>query len=150
LLPAEESARERARVRGLQGHVLMIQARYRESVACCREAIEAAAAVGARDIEGHARNTMGVSLGMLGEVTTGLAELAKALRGAKERDDAWEIGRSYVNYTDALLWAGDWARAAEVGMEGVSICRGLGYGRTTCMCAAGNTLAALIRLGRWS
>ncbi|GAA4628658.1 helix-turn-helix transcriptional regulator [Actinoallomurus vinaceus] len=150
LLPAEESARERARVRGLQGHALMIQARYRESVASCREAIEAAAAVGARDIEGHARNTMGVSLGMLGEVTTGLSELAEALRSAKERDDAWEIGRAYVNYTDALLWAGDWARAAEVGMEGVSICRGLGYGRTTCLCAAGNTLAALIRLGRWS
>ncbi|MCO5993597.1 ATP-binding protein [Actinoallomurus rhizosphaericola] len=150
LLPAEASARERARVRGLQGHALMIQCRFRESVASCREAVEAAVAVGARDIEGHARNTMGVSLAMLGEMTNGLAELAEALRSAKEREDAWEVGRAYVNYTEALLWAGDWAKAAELGMEGVGICRRLGYGRTTCMCAAGNTLAALIRLGRWS
>ncbi|WP_308209213.1 ATP-binding protein [Actinoallomurus purpureus] len=150
LLPAEASARERARVRGLQAHALMIQSRYRESVACCREAVEEAVAVGARDIEGHARNTMGVGLTMLGEVNSGLSELAEALRSAKEREDTWELGRAYVNYTDALLWAGDWSRAAELGMEGVSICRRLGYGRTTCMCAAGNTLAALIRLGRWS
>jgi ATP/maltotriose-dependent transcriptional regulator MalT len=150
LMPAEASARERARVRGLKGHALMIQCHFRESVASCREAIEAASAVGARDIEGHARNTMGVSLAMLGEMTTGLAELAEALRSAKERDDAWELGRAYVNYTEALLWAGDWPKAADLGMEGVGICRRLGYGRTTCMCAAGNTLAALVRLGRWS
>ncbi|GAA4615796.1 LuxR family transcriptional regulator [Actinoallomurus liliacearum] len=150
LLPTEASARERARVRGLQGHALMIQCHFRESVASCREAIEVATAVGARDIEGHARNTMGVSLAMLGEMTAGLAELAEALRSAKEREDAWELGRAYVNYTEALLWAGDWAKAAELGMEGVGTCRRLGYGRTTCMCAAGNTLAALIRLGRWS
>ncbi len=150
LLPADASPRERARLRGLQGHVLMLQCRYRESVGCCREAIEIAATVGARDIEGNARNTLGVGLTMLGQVEAGLAELAGALRSAKDRDDPWELGRAYVNYTDALLWAGRWERAAEVGMEGVGICRRLGYGRTTCMCAAGNTLAALIRLGRWS
>jgi DNA-binding CsgD family transcriptional regulator len=150
LLPADASTRERAQVRALQGHAFMLQCRFRDALACCREAVEVAGAIAARDIEGHARNTMGVSLSMLGEVGAGLDELAGALRIAKERDDTWELGRTYVNYSDALLWAGHWARAAEVGMEGVQVCRRLGYGRTTCMCAAGNTLEALIRLGRWA
>jgi DNA-binding CsgD family transcriptional regulator len=150
LLPAEASTRERAQVLALQGHAFMLQCRYRDAVTCCAEAIDVATAVGAPDIECHARNTMGVSLPMLGSVDAGLAELAGALRIAKERDDTWALGRTYVNYSDALLWAGRWAQAAEIGMEGVQVCRRLGYGRTTCMCAAGNTLSALVRLGRWS
>jgi DNA-binding CsgD family transcriptional regulator len=112
--------------------------------------VQVATEVGARDLEGYARNTMGVGLTMLGESAAGLAELAKALRIAKERGDTWELGRTYVNYSDGLLHAGEWARAAEIGMEGVQVCRRLGYGRTTGMCAAGNTLSALIRLGRWT
>jgi DNA-binding CsgD family transcriptional regulator/tetratricopeptide (TPR) repeat protein len=150
LLPAEASTHERAQVRALQGHAFMLQCRFRDAVACCREAVEVATAIAARDLEGHARNTMGVSLTMLGEFRAGLAELAGALGIAKEREDTWELGRTYVNYSDALLWAGHWAQAAEVGMEGVQVCRRLGYGRTTCMCVAGNTLAALVRLGRWA
>ena len=150
LLPADASSRERAQVRGLQGHALMLQCRFRDSVDCSREAIELATALAAHDIEGHARNTLGVGLTMLGDVSAGLAELAQALRIARERDDTWELGRTYVNYSEALLWAGRWAEAAEVGMEGVQVCRRLGYGRTICLCAAGNTVAALIRLGRWS
>jgi DNA-binding CsgD family transcriptional regulator len=149
LLPAEASTRERAQVRALQGHAFMLQSRYTDAVECCREAIAVAVALGARDLEGHARNTLGVGLTMLGESAGGLAELDRALRIAKSRDDTWELGRTYVNFSDALLWAGHWAEAAEVGMEGVNVCRSLGYGRTTCMCAAGNTLAALLRLGRW-
>jgi len=149
LLPAEASTRERAQVRALQGHAFMLQSRYTDAVSCCREAIAVAVAVGASDLEGHARNTLGVGLTMLGRPDDGLAELADALRIAKSRDDTWELGRTYVNFSDALLWAGRWAEAAEVGMEGVNVCRSLGYGRTTCMCAAGNTLAALVRLGRW-
>jgi ATP/maltotriose-dependent transcriptional regulator MalT len=149
LLPAEASTRERAQVRALQGHAFMIQSRYTDAADCCREAIAVATAVGARDLEGHARNTLGVALTMLGEVDSGLEELAGALRIAKSREDTWELGRTYVNFSDALLWSGRWAEAAEVGMEGVHVCRSLGYGRTTCMCAAGNTLAALVRLGRW-
>ncbi|HZE32568.1 MAG TPA: LuxR C-terminal-related transcriptional regulator, partial [Actinoallomurus sp.] len=149
LLPTEASTRERAQVRALQGHAFMLQSRYTDAVDCCREAIAVAVAVGARDLEGHARNTLGVGLTMIGETTDGLAELANALRIAKSREDTWELGRTYVNFSDALLWTGRWAQAAEVGMEGVHVCRSLGYGRTTCMCAAGNTLAALLRLGRW-
>jgi DNA-binding CsgD family transcriptional regulator/tetratricopeptide (TPR) repeat protein len=150
MLPAKASTRERAQVRALQGHAFMLQSRYTDAVSCCREAIAVAVAVGAPDLEGHARNTLGVSLAHLGEADKGLDELAGALRIAKSRDDTWELGRTYVNFSDALLSAGRWAEAAEVGMEGVDVCRRLGYGRTTCMCAAGNTLAALVRLGRWS
>jgi DNA-binding CsgD family transcriptional regulator/tetratricopeptide (TPR) repeat protein len=149
LLPAEASTRERAQVRALQGHAFMLQCRYTDAVNCCREAIAVAVAVGAPDLEGHARNTLGVCLTQLGEAGTGLGELACALRIAKSREDTWELGRTYVNFSDALLNAGRWSEAAEIGMEGVNVCRGLGYGRTTCMCAAGNTLAALVRLGRW-
>jgi DNA-binding CsgD family transcriptional regulator/tetratricopeptide (TPR) repeat protein len=150
LLPAEASTRERAHVRRLQGHAFMLQNRYRDAASCCEEAIEIATELSAAEIEGHARNTLGISLTMLGRVGAGLSELASALRIAKERQDAWELGRTYVNYSDALLWAGRWREAAEIGMEGVQVCRYLGYARTTCMCAAGNTLSALLRLGRWS
>jgi DNA-binding CsgD family transcriptional regulator/tetratricopeptide (TPR) repeat protein len=150
LLPAEGSTRERAQVRSLQAHALMLQGRFSESLACAREGVRIASEVGARDLEGYARNTMGTDLSMLGESAAGLDELATALRIAKERDDYWELGRTYVNYSDGLISAGDWKQAAEIGMEGVQVCRRLGYGRTTGMCAAGNTLTALIRLGRWS
>lgn len=150
LLPAEASTRERAQVRALQGHLFMLQSRYTEAVGCCREAIAVATAMGASDLEGHARNTLGTSLAQIGEVNEGLRELAEALRIAKVREDTWELGRAYVNFSDALLNVGRWADAAEVGMEGVNVCRTLGYDRTTCMCAAGNTLAALVRLGRWA
>jgi tetratricopeptide (TPR) repeat protein len=150
LLPAQASTRERAQVRALQGHAFMLQSRYTDAAACCREAIEVARAVGAPDIEGHARGTLGVALTMLGGTEDGLTELRTALKMAKARGDTWELGRTYVNFSDALLWAGRWTEAATVGMEGVHVCRGLGYGRTTCMCAAGNTLAALLRLGRWT
>lgn len=149
LLPGEASTRERAHVRALQGHLFMLQSRYTEAGDCCREAIAVATAVGATDIEGHARNTLGVCLAHLGQADDGLEELAGALRIAKHREDSWELGRTYVNYSDALLNAGRWSDAAEIGMEGVHVCRSLGYGRTTFMCAAGNTLAALVRLGRW-
>ncbi|MGH3380617.1 MAG: LuxR C-terminal-related transcriptional regulator, partial [Actinoallomurus sp.] len=149
LLPAEASTRERAQVRALQGHAFMLQSRYTDAVACCREAIAVAVAVDAPDLEGHARNTLGVCLTHLGDSGDGLDQLAAALRIARAREDTWELGRTYVNFSDALLNAGRWAEAAEIGMEGVHVCRGLGYGRTTCMCAAGNTLAALVRLGRW-
>lgn len=149
LLPDEESSRARAQVRSLQGHALMLQGRFSESLACCREAVQIAVEVGARDLEGYARNTLGVDLSMRGESTAGLDELAKALSIAKERGDYWELGRTYVNYSDGLISAGEWKQAAEIGMEGVHVCRRLGYGRTTGMCAAGNTLTALVRLGLW-
>jgi DNA-binding CsgD family transcriptional regulator/tetratricopeptide (TPR) repeat protein len=149
LLPAEASTRERAQVRALQGHAFMLQSRYTDAVTCCREAIAVAVAVDAPDLEGHARNTLGVCLTHLGEPDDGLDQLSTALRIAKAREDTWELGRTYVNFSDALLNSGRWSEAAEIGMEGVHVCRGLGYGRTTCMCAAGNTLAALVRLGRW-
>lgn len=149
LLPASGSSRARAQVLALQGHAFMLRCRYSSAVQCCRDAIAMASGVGAYDIEGHARNSLGAALTMLGETEAGLVELAEALRIARERDDSWELGRTYVNYSDALMGAGYWAESAEIGFEGIEVCRRLGYGRSMCMCVAGNTLAALIRLGRW-
>lgn len=149
VLPADRSSRERAQLRAVQGHALMLRYQFADAAACCREAIAIAAEVDAPDIEGHARNTFGVCLAGLGDLEAGLVEINAARRIAGELGDAWELSRAYVNHAETLLVAGRWTEAAQVGMEGVDVCRRLGYGRTICMCTAGNALGALIRLGRW-
>jgi ATP/maltotriose-dependent transcriptional regulator MalT len=149
VLPADRSSRERAQLRAVQGHALMLRSQFADAVTCCREAIAIAAEVDAPDLEGYARNSLGVSLAGLGDLDGGLTELIAARRIAGDLGDAWELSRAYVNHADALLLAARWTEAAEVGLEGVKVCRRLGYGRTICMCTAGNALAALIRLGRW-
>ena len=65
LMPAEPPTAERASVLSGYGQMLMLLDRWQES-GLCEEAIAIAQLVGAREAEGHARNTLGLDLAAQG------------------------------------------------------------------------------------
>ena len=76
-----------------------------ESEVLCHEAIAVARAVGARTVEGHALNTLGVCRADLGHPDEALDLLHSALTIALEVGSAWDIDRAYVNLGHVLT---DW------------------------------------------
>ena len=69
ILPADPPSAERARVLSGYGQLLMLLDRFDESRELCEQAIDIAMRVGARQAEGHARNTLGLDLVAQGHVT---------------------------------------------------------------------------------
>jgi ATP/maltotriose-dependent transcriptional regulator MalT len=89
---------------------MIVAAQFGQAI---REAREALAVTAVAEVEGHARNTLGFSLALTGEVDEGAAELRKAIRIAREHDAVPDLGMAYVNYADMLhiLGRSDEARA---------------------------------------
>ena len=83
-IPASPPTPERARALSGLGQILMLLARYRESRPLCEEAIAIARAAGDIVQEGHARNTLGLDLVMLGQPDEGLEEMRAALQIARD------------------------------------------------------------------
>lgn len=110
------------------GQAYMLIARYREARPLCEAAIEAARAIGARDVEGHGRNTLGVVLAGLGEPEAALESIDAALEIALELGIPDDIGRAYVNKVDIEAWAGDPERAVETAVRGVGVAAEWGVG----------------------
>jgi DNA-binding CsgD family transcriptional regulator len=69
-------------------------------------------------IEGHARNTLGCSLGMSGDIEAGAAELRASIRISREQDDLSDVGSAYNNYADLLHLHGRSDEARAVALEG--------------------------------
>ena len=63
MLPAHQPSADRARVLAGMGQILMLVDRFAEAIAMCEEAVAMARAVGDRQVEGHALNTLGLGLG---------------------------------------------------------------------------------------
>ena len=97
LLPEDEPSVELARVQCEQARWLMLMSRYQLAEARCRQAISTAQAVGGRLEEGHASNTLGVSLCLLGRPDEGLALLRWSLEVAEEVGDPESLNRAYGN-----------------------------------------------------
>jgi len=102
LVPADPPTAARARVTASLGQMLMILARFEDSVPLCEEALAAARAAGARDVEAHALNTLGQDVAYLGDVDRGLAMLQESLALAREIGSAEDAARAYVNIVDTL------------------------------------------------
>ena len=96
----------------------MLIAHFRAAVGVAREALEASAAASLPLVEGHARNTLGFSLAMTGDVDEGAAELREAIRIAREHDNPGDLGEAYVNYADMLHILGRSDEAREVALDG--------------------------------
>jgi tetratricopeptide (TPR) repeat protein len=96
----------------------MLVAHYIEAVRVAREALEDAAAGNLPLMEGHARNTLGFSLAMTGDVDTGAAELREAIRIAREHDNLFDLGEAYNNYAHMLHVLGRSDEARAVALEG--------------------------------
>jgi ATP/maltotriose-dependent transcriptional regulator MalT len=118
----------RARALAGLGQVYMLHSRMLEARPLCEEAIEAARAVGARDLEGHARNTLAVVLAGLGEIGAANESIAEALAIALELRIPDDIGRAYVNRADIEAWSGHPERAFDTCREGVRVSGEWGVG----------------------
>ncbi|MEV1131985.1 AAA family ATPase [Agromyces sp. NPDC049794] len=149
LVPAEPVTSWRAAVLSGYSQVLMLAGRFEESLPLAREAIELARQVGARSVEGHARNNLGVDLSYLGELEEGIAELRMSRRIAEEEfEDVDDIARAIVNLHSALFDAGRMTESADVALEGIGVVESLGLKHRKgvwCRCDAAE---ALLHLGR--
>ena len=96
----------------------MLDGRFGEAVDTARQALDATLAAGMRWAEGHARNTLGFSLAMIGEVDEGAEQLRHAISIARERDDLADLGDAYVNYSDMLHILGRSDEARAITLEG--------------------------------
>ena len=120
------------RVKALAGlaQVYMLHSRLLEARPLCEEAIEAAMAIGARDLEGHGRNTLGVVLAFLGETDAAMASIDAALQIGLELGIPDDIGRAYVNKVDIEAWCGFPDQALETAEEGMRVAAEWGVSNT--------------------
>jgi DNA-binding CsgD family transcriptional regulator/tetratricopeptide (TPR) repeat protein len=119
-IPPDPPTAERARVLSGYGQMLMLMDRPTEAIETCRAAIDMARLTGARHAEGHALNSMGLSLAMAGECETGTAALEAALAIAREMADPDDIGRAFVNLCEARMYCGDTRGAMDVVLRGMA------------------------------
>jgi DNA-binding CsgD family transcriptional regulator/tetratricopeptide (TPR) repeat protein len=96
----------------------MLDGRFVDSAETARQALDATIKAGMRWAEGHARNTLGFSLAMIGEIDEGAEQLREAIRIARERDDLVDLGDAYVNYGDMLHLLGRSDEAIAITREG--------------------------------
>ena len=85
----------------------MLIDRWSESLAVCERAVAMARAVGARQVEGHALNTLGLDRAVIGDCANATAPLEEAIAIAREVANADDIGRGYVNLCEAKRYCGD-------------------------------------------
>jgi DNA-binding CsgD family transcriptional regulator len=124
LVPEEPPSVERARVTAGLGQILMILTHSEEAVRASTEAVRLAAATGARAIESHALNTLGLLTAYNGDVDGGVAMLQRALNLAVDTASVDDIARAYLNLQDVLIVAAArFEEAAQVGMQAVDSTR---------------------------
>jgi ATP/maltotriose-dependent transcriptional regulator MalT len=114
----EAVAEVRARLLAALARRHMLDGKFTDSIEVARKALEATIAAGLRSAEGHARNTLGCSLAMVGEVDDGSAELREAIRIARERDDLADLADAYTNFADVLHLLARSEEARQLAEEG--------------------------------
>ena len=121
LVPADPPSVERARVTAGLAQILMILTHSEEAVRYSQEAVRLATAAGARAVESHALNTLGLLTAYLGDVEAGLAMLHRALEIAQEVGSVDDVGRAHANLRDVLIIvAARFDEAGDQGLEAVS------------------------------
>jgi DNA-binding CsgD family transcriptional regulator/tetratricopeptide (TPR) repeat protein len=148
LVPAEPPSAERAGVLAGLAQVLMLTGHLGAARQRAEEALAVAAEVGARQVEGHARNTLGVVLANLGDAG-GLDQLHQARAIAEELGETDDIGRAYVNLTQLLGEAGRWDELIALAAEARAVTRRLGIDRTHGVYIEMNINEGLVAVGRW-
>src|SRR4029079_8966689 len=129
--------------------IQMLGAHFAESLETAKQAIELARAVGARDIEGHALNTLGHDRAMLGDLDGGLADLQEAYEIAASARILDDIGRARANWVWSLQTAGRLEESialAEIALAETARFGLVRFFGTHLMAGAAEDL---YRLGRW-
>ena len=149
ILDTEPPTAERARVLAGYGQMLMLLDHWTESRAVCEEAIQIARRVGAREAEGHARNSLGLDLAAQGRCAEALESLETALAIAKEVGNADDVGRAHVNLSEALNVCGFAKEAADAVDRGVAEAEVYGISSSYGAFIRHNGILINYDLGRW-
>ena len=147
LVPAHPPTAGLARILAEEARGLMLMSRHAEAEVRCREAIAIAQEVGARAEEGHARCTLGCSRASRGHVDEGIDLVREALAIAEDIASPEDLNRAYGNLSSLLLDSGRLQEAAQMVFDGAAVGEDL-WG-VVLDGAAGNSAAALVRLGRF-
>ncbi len=139
------------RVRALAGlgQAYMLNARHRDARPLLEAAIEGAHGIGARDVEGHALNSLSAVLASLGETEEGAASIRAARDIALELSIPDDIGRAYVNQVDIEGWSGYPERALETALEGMRVAAVWGVASSYGAYIGYGGVSAAFELGRW-
>jgi DNA-binding CsgD family transcriptional regulator/tetratricopeptide (TPR) repeat protein len=126
---------------------LMIGFRSVEGAQRSREALAMAREVGARAVECTALNYLGCCLFELGALDEGLARLRESLLIAEELADPELLSHGYTNLSSGLLEGGRLEESAALVFDMAAIGEDMWGAKLSG--AAGNSVEALIRLGRY-
>jgi DNA-binding CsgD family transcriptional regulator/tetratricopeptide (TPR) repeat protein len=149
LVPADPPSEERAIVLAALGQQLMLASRNRDAIEWCEQAIAVAQQVGARVVEGHARNSLGTALGHLGDVEAGLEQLHLARAIARETHSWVDVARAAVNESGLLQFDGRYEEAFAVASAGTEDARRHGLNRSQGGFLRLNACESLWELGRF-
>jgi DNA-binding CsgD family transcriptional regulator len=140
-----------ARARALAGlaQVSMLHGWHERATALCEEAIVLARSLGARDLEGHALNTLGTSKAGLGRPQEALADIDAALAIAEALDLPDDIGRAHVNRGDILEFGGHPGLAVESTLRGIGVVEAKGAGLSYGVYLRINGTRFAYACGRW-
>ncbi|MFI2202528.1 AAA family ATPase [Streptomyces sp. NPDC020192] len=119
-----------------------------EAFAAAERAVEYARMVGARDIELHARLTLGGLMVDAGDFGTGLTEMRQVLQDTLAEGVHHVAGRAYVNLPSELQSVGRDREAAPLLREGIAFARRYGQLDSEAW-MWGNLSDALYSLGQW-
>jgi DNA-binding CsgD family transcriptional regulator/tetratricopeptide (TPR) repeat protein len=150
LMPVEPPSAERAFVLAAEAQLLLRCNRREASAARCEQALAIARAVGAQAVEAHVLNTSCPNLGAVGEFDRAVESAVQARAIARRLGLVEEIGRSYINGSDALDHAGRVEQSIELAREGIEACRELGIDRRFGDCLRCEIAGRLLRDGRWA
>jgi DNA-binding CsgD family transcriptional regulator len=149
LLPADQTTRPRAVVLAALASALMRTNDMPGAAEMARQAIVAARAVAAKDVEADGALTLGSASSYLGSPDSGLEPLRAGLRLGLELDIPWTALRGYTNLSDVLEFLGRHTEAASTAGEGLKLAERAGFARTLGCYLVGNQAEPLLRLGRW-
>jgi DNA-binding CsgD family transcriptional regulator len=131
------------------GQVYMLHSRHEQARVLCEESIAAARAIGARDLEGHGLNTLGVVLSGLGEISAANASITEALAIALELGIPDDIGRAYVNKAEIEMWSGDPDQAIATSIAGLRATHDWGVSSSYGAWIAHGAVSYAYEAGRW-
>jgi DNA-binding CsgD family transcriptional regulator len=126
MLPADHPTPERATVLAGMGQILMLVDRFAESLEYCDEAVGVARDVGDRRVEAHALNSRGLALAQLGRCGEGLQSLRRSLAMSIQLESPDDVGRGFVNLTDAMKFCSLDREALDVVEAGIEAIDGMG------------------------
>ena len=149
MLPTDRPTPERARVLAGMGQILMLVDRFAESLEFCDEAVAIAREVGDRRVEAHALNSRGLALAQLGRCREALPSLRRSLAMSIQLGSPDDVGRGFVNLTDAMKFCSLDREALDVVEAGIEAIDRMGMRISYGPVIRGNGALIAYGIGAW-